>query len=108
MTTWKTVPSIPNVQVTIDGRVRVDGKDRKTTWVENTRALVLTLEINGYGTMVRVVRLVGEAWSRTFKPTLSPVFRDGNRRNVRPSNIRWVSRSKVAGIPYSKTPKTLP
>ena len=103
---WKSVPSLPDVEVTKLGQVRVRGKNRKAH-PSPEGSLSLTINTKGYNSTVRVVRLVGEAWSKKYHPSLRPVYRDGNRNNVRPSNIRWVRPTFVTGHPYTKNPKPL-
>jgi hypothetical protein len=108
---WKTIPGHPHHQVSNHGRVRrLQEFDRPFYYklgVLPCGNLKVQFAKDGLPYSYRVSRLVGQAFSRTFKPSLRAVFRDGNPANCRPSNLLWVSIAQVTGHPYSKNPKAL-
>lgn len=97
---WRPVARHPTFAVSNHGRVR------------NLRGYILT-PFNGSITIryiktphcLRVARLVGEAFNAGFAKNLVPIYRNGDRSDCRPCNLKWVPRSVIAGSPYSVNPK---
>jgi hypothetical protein len=103
---WRVVPSIPKYEASTLGRIRVRATRKILSINTDTNGiLMVNTNYRGASASRRVCRLVGEAWSRCFKPELRTFYRDGNRSNCQPSNLKWVPQSKVTGAPFSRNPK---
>lgn len=103
---WRVVPSLPRYEASNLGNVRIRWKQQPlAVWRDPNGIKTVNTYMNGCGSNQRVARLVGEAWCRSFKPHLRTVYRDGDRENCRPSNLKWVSQSSITGKPFSKNPK---
>jgi hypothetical protein len=103
--TWRNIPSTPGYQISNLGRLRtLAGKVRKPC-KDHTGSLTVALRIKDYNTTVRIARLVGEVFCKAYRPDRRPIYRNGDRSDCRPCNLRWVSASKVTGAPYSRKPR---
>lgn len=60
----------------------------------------------GYRTSCVVARLVGAQFCPTYKAYLWPVYRNGDRSDVRPSNLKWVAASTLIKCPRGAARKT--
>lgn len=105
--TWKPIPSLPGYKISNTGRLKSGSLIRKPSKDKNG-SLVITVRKDGYSTNVRIARLVGEVFCRGYHPGLRPIYRNGDRSDCRPRNLKWVPPSQVTGIPYSKNPKSSP
>lgn len=99
------IPNYPKYQISDHGRVK--GVTKILTPIPDSRgALVVSLKNQLYTTTFRIARLVGESFSPENITGRHPVYLDGNPANCHHTNLQWVSRSQVTGIPYSRKPKT--
>lgn len=101
---WKSIPSVPGYEISNRGQLRSGALIRKASR-DHTGSLVVTVRKDGYTTNVRIARLVGEVFCPSYHPSLRPVYRNGDRTDCRPCNLRWVPVSKVTGVPFSRNPK---
>lgn len=101
---WKIVPDLPDYRVSNLGRLR-RGDRLCSLSRDRSGAVVIAVEKNGYTTTLRIARLVGAAFCKNFRPELRAVYRNGNREDCRPRNLKWVRQSEVTGAPYSKNRK---
>lgn len=106
MEVWRRIPSLPKYEASTEGRIReFRGKRVLPTYPDAYGSLIVNTCYCGVQSTKRVARLVGEAWSRAFKPHLRPIHRDGNRSNCAPTNLKWVPVSQVSRPPHSRNPK---
>lgn len=104
---WKIIPSLPSYEVNHLGQVRQRfRKDILKTFLDAEGSLTVNTRQDGCPASRRVARLVGEVFNHGFHPDKRPTYRDGNRANCTPTNLKWVSQSKVTGHPFSRNPKT--
>ena len=103
--TWKNVKYLDGYKISNHGRLRHGDTILKPGKDINGTLTVTAIHKDGYRTHVRIARLVGEAFSSTYRPDLRPVYRNGDRSDCRPSNIQWVPIHKVTGAPYSRNSK---
>jgi hypothetical protein len=89
------VPGLPDITITRLGRVRYRGNPRATSLSKNR--LVLTAG----GTTYSVARLVGRTFCPDYSEDRVAAYLDGNPENVRPSNLRWLTRN-AASLGYHK------
>lgn len=101
---WKNIASLPGYQISNLGRLRSGNLIRKVS-KDYTGSLTVTVKKGDYTTNVRIARLVGEAFCRRYDPSLRPIYRNGDRSDCRPRNLKWVPPSQVTGNPYSKNPR---
>lgn len=73
-----------------DGSITRRGKLVATHAAANGSLKVNLLTDKGYRSTFVVARIVGKAFCPDFKPWLRPVYRNGNRNDCRPSNLKWV------------------
>jgi len=107
---WKTIPGFERHEVSNHGRVRrnliLSGHRICKPQFDCNGNLQVQICYRSIKNNFRVARLVGKAFCKDFDPELRPVYKDGNRANCLPSNLRWVPVAQVTGHPYSKNPKT--
>jgi hypothetical protein len=102
---WKPIPSLPNHKISSHGRLMSPfGTIRKPS-KDHTGSLTVTISRGTYTTNVRIARLVGEVFCKAYRPDRNPIYRNGDRSDCRPKNLKWVPQSKVTGAPYSKRPR---
>jgi len=109
---WHIIPSLPNYLISPCGQLKsLIGKCgiRKYSLNRNGSP-TFTVKKDGYNTNVSLARLMGEVFCKDYSPELAPRYRDGDKTNCLPRNLKWVSRSEVTGAPYSKNarPTTSP
>jgi hypothetical protein len=103
--TWKKIEDHETYEVSDFGRLKNSrGTILKVGFIAG--GLATTLCENNTMAHVRVARLVGRAFCPGYRKGLIPVYKDGDRHNCAASNLKWVPRSEIAGVPYSKNPKT--
>jgi hypothetical protein len=100
---WKNIPSTPGYQISNLGRLRTKGGSLRKACKDQNGSLTVAIKIKNYQTTVRIARLVGEAFCRGYRPELRPIYRNGDRSDCRPCNLRWVPQSKVTAAPYTRT-----
>ena len=66
----------------------------------------MNLTVNGYSSVKVVDRLVGEAFCPDYAPHLRAVYKNGNRADVRASNLKWVSVADVSVPPRGNAKRT--
>ena len=99
---WKPLRLAPAYAVSSLGRLRnPQGRILRTSWVGNGRSITLSVGC------LRVARLVGEAFNAGYAADRYPIYRNGDRADCRPCNLRWVPRSEVTGAPFTKNPRPL-
>lgn len=99
---------MPRYEASNTGKVRLKwGKMEPTVFRDPGGTLTINTSQDGIHASRRVARLVGEAWCKNYRPYLRAFYKDGNRENCHPSNLKWVSPSKVTGIPFSRNPKPI-
>ena len=92
------VPGLPDIEITRLGRIRWRGTERATSFSQNR--VVLTVD----GTTHGVARLIGRTFCPDYSDELVAAYLDGNHQNVRPSNLRWLTRS-AASLGYYRRRK---
>lgn len=102
---WRIVDSLPRYEASNLGNVRTRrGRKPLSVWKDANGSLSVNTCQNGIQASRRVARLVAEAWCPSFKPSLRAFYRDGDRSNCRPSNLKWVHPSVVTKAPFSRNP----
>lgn len=100
---WLPVSGLP-YEVSRSGQVRnLKGRIMRTFFASG--GLAVTLSKHDMRTTCRVARLVGAAFSRCYRDDRYPQFRNGDPRDCRNGNIKWVARSVVSRAPYTLTAK---
>lgn len=103
---WKALKSMPKYEVSNTGKIRMVWRKTPISLSKDSNGhLVFNVNIDGVQGSRRVARAVGEAFCPSYKPHLRPIYRDGDKTNCIPSNLKWVPQSKVTGHPYSRNPK---
>ena len=106
---WKTIPGFRIHEVSNHGRVRKQRLFKSPFVYKTTKdvngGISVNLTINRMPGVLRVARLVGQAFCKDFRPDLRPVHLDGNKSNCRADNLKWVSISEITAHPYSRNPK---
>ncbi len=102
---WKTTSISKRHEISNLGRVRMIRKGAAPIYRKISIGAKGKLRVQIDSDQCQVARLVGEAFCKSFKPELRPVYRDGNSLNCCASNLKWVSQSQVTGAPYSRNPK---
>lgn len=91
---WEPIEGFPGYFVNRRGEI-VNTKKRilKTYFVSG--GLAVTLSLKDEKTTVRIARIVGATFCDDYADDLYPVFRNGNHRDCRACNLRWVTRSEI-------------
>jgi hypothetical protein len=107
VTDHKGNPVTTTYEISNDGQVRSNGwrKIPKKIGSDVNGSPTFQIRCNDDAYNLRVARVVGRAFCPEFHEDLRPVHKDGNRANCAAKNLKWVPRSQVTGIPYSKTPR---
>ncbi len=91
---WEPITGFPTYFVNRRGEIRNSRKQVLKTFIVNNGPS-LTLSVKDEKTTVRVARIVGAAFCEDYADDLYPVFRNGNHRDCRACNLRWVTRSEI-------------
>ena len=110
---WLPIPGHEPYEASNMGRIRrnIWARDNQCPQIMKTKtnkhgAVGVTLVTNGYTGTKYVARLVGATFMPDqFKTHLRAFYKDGDKTNCKPSNLKWVPRSQVTGAPYSKNKK---
>ena len=97
---WKKIENHETYEVSNLGRMRNKrGRILRPSFV--TGGLATTLCEDNVKTAIRLARAVGKAFCGSYREDRYPIYKDGDNRNCAASNLKWVLRSKVCGVPYS-------
>ena len=101
---WHIIPSLPNYLISPCGQLKslIGRKGLRKYSLNRNGSPVITVKKDGYNTNVSLARLMGEVFCKDYAPDLCPLHRDGDKTNCLPRNLKWISRSEVTGIPYSR------
>lgn len=103
---WKKIENHETYEISNLGRLKnARGRILKPMFVAG--GLATTLCEGNVKTAIRFSRAVGKAFCPSYRDHLYPIYKDGDKRNCASSNLKWVPRGKVCGIPYSVNPKKL-
>lgn len=97
---WKKIENHETYEISNLGRLRNKrGRILKPMFIAG--GLATTLCEDNVKTAIRFSRVVGKAFCPSYRDDRYPQYKDGDNRNCAASNLKWVPRSKVCGVPYS-------
>lgn len=103
MTRWRVHPRFPAIEVHYGGKIRrSDDGHLYARWYDSNGRAVVTAWWGGMQHTISIARAVGATFCPEFRESLYVRHRDGRKWNCRASNLEWVSRREVTGVPYSR------
>lgn len=102
---WRTIAGGGRFEVSNKGGVRRRDLFGRITRVAVGRnmagKLSVYVRVGGQSRQVPIDRLVGEAFCAAFRPHLRAQFINGDRDDLRPSNLRWATVSEISKKYYN-------